>query len=339
MNSFCPYCSDLKKIETGSREELIRVKGLDVTIGAEYSQCTDCNNVFYSMDQEESNINCAYEIYRKEKNILSLESIKKLRETYKLSQRQFARLLGWSETIISQYESGRIPDRAHNDELMLLQDPKDMMRLYHKNNGLLNEDERASVGERIRVVNLRPRHYKQDRDDLWNLYYNYDADEFSGDRKFNFDKFANLIIIVAHEMGGIFKTALNKIPFYADFMNYKYYDESITGMQYVKITHGPVPDNYEKVFNLLKNCGILESTEEQVGEYIGELFTTNEKPDYRYFSEREMNVINTVIQKFHGLSASQIRDYSHEEKAYIESDENKPISYKHASSLSLELEQ
>ncbi|MEZ5357504.1 MAG: DUF4065 domain-containing protein [Candidatus Zixiibacteriota bacterium] len=336
MNSFCPYCLDMREISDGTRNENIRVKGQDISIPEEYSKCNECGKLFYSMDQEERNIEKAYSIYREKNGLLTTESIKQLRERYKLSQRQFARLLGWSETIISQYESGRIPDRAHNDMLMLLQDPQNMMLLYHKNKELLKENERNRVGERIRLEVLKPRLFVRDCDELVNMHLNFESSEFTGNRTLNFERFINLILIIVNKTGGILKTSLNKIPFYIDFLNYKMHNESITGMRYLKRQFGPVPDEYERVFALLKNWGMLSCTEVQRGEYFGELYTTDKQPKYDCFSGREIQIIEGVISKFVGLNASQIVELSHKEDAYLQTEIGKSISYNLAHTLKID---
>ena len=50
------------------------------------------------------------------------EEIEKIREQYGLSQKNFARLLGWGDITIHRYESGAIQDDAHNDVLSLIKD-------------------------------------------------------------------------------------------------------------------------------------------------------------------------------------------------------------------------
>ncbi|TAL25411.1 MAG: helix-turn-helix domain-containing protein, partial [Nitrospirae bacterium] len=70
------------------------------------------------------------------KGFLQPEEIKKIREQYGLSQRNFARLLGWGEITIHRYESGAIQDDVHNDVLALIKDVDDFKKLFEskKNN-------------------------------------------------------------------------------------------------------------------------------------------------------------------------------------------------------------
>jgi uncharacterized phage-associated protein len=147
----------------------------------------------------------------------------------------------------------------------------------------------------------------------------------------------NLITLFVSNMGGVSKTKLNKLPFYADFLHYKLYGTPITGMRYLKLEYGPVPSEYEKIFGLLRGAHKVECRERFKGDSSWEEYYTDLKSDTNIFSKNELDVIMYVISKFKDFNATQIMEFSHREIGYIETPDKDFISYKYASSLQLDM--
>lgn len=338
MKDFCPHCIDITDLEVQTRKEIISVKKEDIEISSEYTKCFKCGDIFYTADQESNNFDKAYSIYRENNSILSPKDITQIRMKYNLSQRQFGRVLGWSETIFSQYERGRIPDRSHNDVLVLVEEPRDLMFLFHKNSRLLKENERGEVGEKIRAAVLKKKKSFKRTEITMNetYYYSFDVNR-SGCRTFNFNKFLTLLHLLIKEAGEVNKTKLNKLSFYSDFLNFKSYKESITGMQYLKWEHGPVPLEYDKFFDVLLESNWIGVKETAIGEHLDELFYCKTIPDIGMFTPRELKIISFVTNYFKHFTAKKIRDFSHDEVAYRETANKSPIDYQLAKSLKLSL--
>ena len=181
----------------------------------------------------------------------------------------------------------------------------------------------------------------QEKIDYWDKLFeqqllNFDKpNEYSGYKKTDFEKVSQIIAFF-HEKIELFKTKLNKLLFYADFMMYQRTGHSITGIKYRAIPYGPVPAEYEKLFLRLQDeekINIVEVGFEN-GNY-GELIKSNQKVQIDGFSRTEIMVLEDVLNRFEGLTTKQIVDISHHESAWIENkDERKIISYqKYAFSL------
>ena len=54
-----------------------------------------------------------------------------------------------------------------------------------------------------------------------------------------------MIAHIASSESDIYKTKLNKLLFYSDFINYYLNGTSISGAKYVHLPYGPVPDSYK----------------------------------------------------------------------------------------------
>ena len=134
----------------------------------------------------------------------------------------------------------------------------------------------------------------------------------------------------------ILKTKLLKEMFYSDFLYYKNNTVSITGLEYAKITLGPVPDQYSKILSYLEEEGYIKiDTEFYQGDYVKEKISGLKKINYNVFDEDELKMIEEVKKYFKNYNSSEIAEYSHQEKAFKETKNNESISYDYAFDIEL----
>ncbi|EGD50153.1 helix-turn-helix domain protein [Thermoanaerobacter ethanolicus JW 200] len=112
--------------------------------------CSVCGEELFDEELEEENIQRVYDIYRKKHGILSPKEIKNIRESYGLSQRAFAKLLGIGEASIARYETGALPEKSLSNMIMLLKDPKNMEKLLEKNEEALTPREKIRLLRRLK---------------------------------------------------------------------------------------------------------------------------------------------------------------------------------------------
>ncbi|NJK94516.1 MAG: SocA family protein [Bacteroidales bacterium] len=62
-------------------------------------------------------------------------------------------------------------------------------------------------------------------------------------------KFTEMVVYFAKELQP-WKTKLNKLLFYADFLHFKKTCFSISGVRYRAIDMGPVPNNFQSILNI-----------------------------------------------------------------------------------------
>lgn len=159
--------------------------------------------------------------------------------------------------------------------------------------------------------------------------------EYNGYMDLNIDKIINLILILAGD-SYILKTKLLKEMFYSDFLYYKNNTVSITGLEYAKITLGPVPDQYSKILSYLEEEGYIKiDTEFYQGDYVKEKISGLKKINYNVFDEDELKIIEEVKKYFKNYNSSEIAEYSHQEKAFKETKNNESISYDYAFDIEL----
>jgi len=338
MKAYCPKCKRISEVTIKAMDEIFNVKGERIGIESEVAICDDCGNKVFHEDLDSKNLELAYSLYRKKHNLLSPSELSNMRKKYSLSQRSLARLLEWGEITINRYESGSIQDPAHNEVLTFIGDPKNMRELFEKNNQFLSKAVREKLKKRIDELikeNIKPQLLFSLED---YIAYKQSVDEYSGFVNFNSEKIINLILYIAEKTKGIFATKLNKLLWYIDFIHFKEYSISITGSVYKHLPHGPVPDNYKWIIVAAEEKGLEEEEIIYPSGKGGILYVSSAHIDDSYFNKDEKKVVDFALNYFEGYNCKQIREKSHDEKAYVETADGDSISYKYALALSVGLE-
>ncbi len=298
-----------------------KIKNTKVEYFSKRRFCSNCNNLVYdeTLDNEAS-----LKGFREYSKIVGVEPerIIKLRKKYKLTQEQFSKIIGCAKKTLVSYEQGKsIPNDIYLITLKtLLDNPTIIKYLISSNLERYSSEEYQVITKRIEPV-------------LDEEIAEFDPNEFNGYTEFSKNKLKNLILLLSEK--GILKTKLLKEIFYCDFLAYKKLAKSITGLEYYKFKFGPVPSDYEKIINdLIKNNTIeLNIKIENDYEYI--LINGKEQSDTSIFPENELAIIKQVIEVFKNYNSKKIVDFSHEEKAFLETNYNDKISYNYALDLNI----
>ncbi|MFR5984665.1 MAG: Panacea domain-containing protein [Bacilli bacterium] len=161
----------------------------------------------------------------------------------------------------------------------------------------------------------------------------YNPTEYNGYTKFNKEKVYNMIIYFADNT--ILKTKLLKEMFYADFLFYKENCKSITGLEYCKLPFGPVPDGFEVILSKGYQEDIIdyESVITPSKEYYE--ITSKKKFNKDLFTKEELEVLDKIKKYFKNYNAKEIVEYSHKEKAFIDTNKCEKISYDYSFDIDL----
>ena len=152
------------------------------------------------------------------------------------------------------------------------------------------------------------------------------ATVFTGHRTFSLEKMAAMISYMAAKTTDLYKTKLNKLLFYADFVNYHLHGNSISGSRYVHLPYGPVPDGYEDTLETLNHYGVIEIQKQNSADLI----RSGDNPAKQFLSEEERSTLDWVVGRFGAMSASQLTELSHREKAYRYTKTGEEIAYEYA---------
>lgn len=253
-------------------------------------------------------------------------NIKQIRESYGLSQKDFALLLGLGEVTITRYESKTIQDKAQDEMIRNAKNPEEFLRIA------INNKEKYINEYNVDKFNKVLENIKQNISNNYiELQYsrNKYPDDLVGNQDINLNKIFALIKYLSQNIVNLTKTKLAKLLWYSDFLTYKKYNRGITGLAYCHLPYGAVPYLYDELINDKKiTCEI---------EYKGdsEKYLIKDCKSDSELSIEELEIINEIISKFKDMNTKEVVKYMHKETAYLETSKNEYISYRYAEKISI----
>jgi putative zinc finger/helix-turn-helix YgiT family protein len=298
-------------------------------------KCEDSGESFTTNEIDELNLNQVYNQYRVKYNLPFPVEIKQIREKYGLSASKMAEVLGFGINSYRNYESGEVPSLSNARLIQLADDPNEFKKLINYSSAfegkalenILKKIETIIKEEEFNLLNTQIENY---------LLETCSPNVFTGYSLPNFDKFTEMVVFFTEKMQP-WKTKMNKLLFYADFVMYRKTGYSISGLQYRAIDLGPVPENFQSIFEyLVKNndIEIYNMTFRNGG--IGEQFKPNHKRSFNSekFTAEELKVLEEVAARFKSFNTNRIINYSHKEKGWIENiNEKRLIDYNYGFEL------
>jgi putative zinc finger/helix-turn-helix YgiT family protein len=330
MKGICPNCEKETELELIQKVEDIKVRGEVIKVEVRYYKCKNCGEEFEDPRSGEDPLDKAYREYRRRHGMMQPEEILESRKRFGLTQNEMNRLLGWGGATLSRYENGALQDETHEKALRLAMEPRNLLKLIEGTPNVLPEEKRDRLINEFRAAEEETCSLERVCEERFGKY---EASEMSGYRRLDLAKLFNAILYFCK--GGVLKTKLNKLLFYADFKHFKDYAVSITGARYAHIPFGPAPDKYALYFATLIENNAIKAEEILIGEFIGEEFVSLKEPDFSLFSDSELKILATVKEFFKDFTAKRITDFSHDEKAYKETAPGDIVSYEYAGALKL----
>ena len=333
MKKYCEECGREVETKVIIKKETYDVCGEPIAVDAQILVCTECGEEFYSEELDNATLVRAYNVYRRRHKLLLPEEIKKIREQYGLSQRNFARLLNWGDKTICRYENGSIQDKAHNSLLLFLRDPKNMRTYLTENEITLSKRQKNKLLSIVEKL-------EQNEEDLtgrryFHLFFTKVPCEENGYRAFDYDKFCAMVLFFAHKSGELLKTKLMKLLNYSDMVFYKENGISISGVRYAHLPYGPVPENFDILLGTMAADHIAHIEVFYDNGYEKHQVIPEEEMPADVLSEDELAVLERIYKKFENFGSVDISNYSHKEKGYTLTKKGEIISYAYAKDIEL----
>src|SRR3989338_1079397 len=99
------------------------------------------------------------------------------------------------------------------------------------------------------------------------------------------------------------------------------------GLTYIKNHHGPTPKEFIKVVEQMKIDGELEEVKSKYFTYEQKKYIPVVHPDLSKISGQELELIDDVLNRLAGKSATELSEYSHKDTPWLVSEDGKDISY------------
>jgi DNA-binding transcriptional regulator YiaG len=300
-----------------------------------YYACADSGEQFTTAALDEINTTQLYNQYREKHHILFAEAIKNIRLQYNVPAIKMSEILGFGANSYRLYEDGEMPSESNAKLIQMVNDPVKFLELVNMCD-TLDAKTKEKYSKQAHQLLLEK---KQNNNAEWILYLlgNTNADIYSGYKIPSLEKFAEMVKYFSEKMKP-YKTKLNKVLWYADFLMFKQSCFSISGMRYKAINMGPVPNNFNSIFEYLSNERqiAIKYTNFEDGNTGEQFLNVKDAPfNANIFTDSELKVMQQIAAKFKTTSTNSIIEQSHLEKAWKENEKSKNmISYNYAFQLS-----
>ncbi|MDO8604050.1 MAG: DUF4065 domain-containing protein [bacterium] len=130
--------------------------------------------------------------------------------------------------------------------------------------------------------------------------------------------------------GKVTKTKLAKLLYLADFAWFYEHLESMSGMQYRKISYGPVPDTFFRALDELEESGkivIDRKNTDGKGMLLVSESDSNKNEKIRTLSVEEMSLMKKIATKWKDKNTNEIVNFTHNQLPYFLCRDNELIPY------------
>jgi len=331
MEKYCEVCGKTVSTKVITKREEYNVCGDLIEVDAQILVCAECGEELYCEELDQATLISAYNEYRKRHKLLFPADIRKIREQYGLSQRSLAKLLNWGDKTIFRYENGSIQDKAHNSLLLFLREPENMRTYLMENEVMISEKQRKKLLEIVDKLEQDTEFQSTGR--FFQRFFPGKPSEENGFKSFDYDKFCAMVLFFANKSEGLLKTKLLKLLNYADMIFYQENGSSISGVKYIHLPYGPVPENYDILFGAMAadqiaHIEVIFDNGYEKHQIIPDCSIPN-----GVLSDGETAVLERVYDKFKSFGSVEISNYSHKEKGYISTKQGEVISYTFAKDI------
>ena len=333
MKKYCAECGREVETKIITSTETYEVCGEAVEVEAQILVCAECGEEFYCEELDSATLVCAYNEYRRRHKLLLPDEIRKIREQYGLSQRSFAKLLNWGDKTICRYENGSIQDKAHNSLLLFLREPENMRTFLTENEISLDEKQKNKLLETVDKLEQDEEYQVSRR--FFNVFFSKNPCEDNGFRGFDYEKLCAMVLFFAHKNAELLKTKLMKLLNYSDMIFYKENGISISGLKYIHLPYGPVPENFDMLLGKMASDHVAHIEVIYDNGYEKHQVIPECKIPEGVLSDAEIAVLNRIYEKFKDFGSVDISKYSHKEKGYCSTKQGEIISYAYAKDIEL----
>jgi len=149
---------------------------------------------------------------------------------------------------------------------------------------------------------------------------------FNGGQIFSAAKLKAMMEYILSKGRFVYKTNLNKLLFYSDMTAFYLHGRGISGSVYLNRPFGPVADPAAEILeDLVKTGRVKIADRTKHYESSAEISSL--------LDDKEIEVLDWVIEKYGEMGAREISDLSHNERAYKDTRPNEPIAYSYAKFL------
>lgn len=149
---YCWVCDSEQDVFIKREVRSFDVRGQKITAEISVAHCLKCNEKVEDIQLMEANNAIIYNEYRKANKLLSPMEIKEIRDSFGLSQKDFAILLGFGEKTITRYENGSIQDESHDIAIRLAGSNRSALLLIAKEKNIFTDKKMKKIRDATTTI-------------------------------------------------------------------------------------------------------------------------------------------------------------------------------------------
>lgn len=292
------------------RKVQVNVKGSLIEYD-EYYLVDDNGEEVFDRNIEIENDQRLYDIYKKQNNLLTNFEIKKIRQKYGLTQKEYALVIGVGEVTVHRFEKGAIQTEAVDSIMKLSNDPDNMSFLLLQNRKNIGESLYSLLSKRIKELQTLKKHALVDIN-------KFDLDVLEFEEESAIDIAKNII--------NIYNARVDELV-----RNYDIFPEYITNLKLQKLLYfvqamclmifgkKAFP---EKILAWSYGPVINEVYQQYKQNHASEI---NSESNIKNISSGLYKIIEEVINSYGSIEANKLIDFTHEEEPWRNTEINKEI--------------
>ena len=329
----CPYCMESHELKEVISKENTIFKGEEITFDAVGLYCEKSGELFEDEQIINKNDLSLKDAYREKAGLLTASDIVAIRNKYGISQSDLCILLKWGGKTITRYESHQVQDKAHDMILKKVsEDPGWYIDLLIESQNDLSSE--AYKKYYALAVSL----YEQSEDYYLRKCIKANCSKYVGDpinvgnTELSFSKIVDVINYFASsgEVKSLYKPKLMRMMWYADFLSYKLWDHSITGLPYLAAPAGVVPECHDYIVKL---NGV--PCEERIVEDYESYFFHSDEERFPSLADEDKEALRQTVAFMGGWDRKTMASHLNKERAIMETMPNCVISYDYAKDMVL----
>ncbi|MFR9240509.1 MAG: Panacea domain-containing protein [Clostridium baratii] len=146
----------------------------------------------------------------------------------------------------------------------------------------------------------------------------------------NMREFIKLVLYLVNNCSKeIYRTKLNKLLFYTQFLYYKENREKLIEDNFYYDYFGPVLKDLDEKLEKLEEADIISLSNDDYGTII----QAQTSIDNKLYTKKEREILDKVIKKFDNWSSKKVSNYSHEEEFWENYEKGEIIDISNALTL------
>lgn len=279
-----------------------------------YYVCDDTKEQFTTTESDTVWMNQLHNQYCAKHGIPYTDEIIEIRKRYDLSAAKMSLILGFGENQWRRYEQGEIPSVSNGKLIRSIMRADLFLDLVDSSKESLTDSEFSRIRSRVNAVVSGSANDPIEEYEIRRVYSCARSQE-NGFAQLSLTRLKNIMIYLIQNCGDIFCTKMNKLLFYTDFLSYRERGIAMSGLSYRAISYGPVPENWDRAYSQFDE---IKQETRVIGNFEGNILTSSMTVDKSFFTQEELDILDSVCSRFHDMSSRDISEISHKEKAWID---------------------